>query len=792
MNEPIPSFEWMQKMALAASMPEPSEKFLKDLRLRLESRAGERRAAVRRTRRLAWAAACAGLVIAATCILAAGPANVAAALQEVLGYIPGFGVVRMTGLRMLAEPVVITRGGVTITLKSVIADSAQTAASYEVIGLKLPPMNPSVTPDPDACTAYPFLRFSNNQKISSTGGGGMATENSLSGSLQFPPLPDDVVDASLVFPCLSGALPGTGPENVDVPFHLVRHPTAPTVVPVQQIYTPSVESGSPVVQNSSGNKFQQQISLQIDSMAEVEDGFIIMGSVLTTSDKYFIDPFFPPGTLAITDSSGAEIPAEMAAVGNDDPSMPESQPAPAKWAYKVQGKYFRGPLTLALKYAAISPKDEITLNVDVGSHPRDGQMWTLDRPLDVLGSVAVVQSARYVVRDGAGTQGMQGLEFTVRLPKEIEGLQLNYGEPNPQPGPGGGFSVLGDGLKHGKDILRTGFLVTWPLAGNIGTAVNVIHVNGPWSVSWNPPSVDGAPSPTPVPQACLTNDSWEALQNSPRPPIPSDAVGRMLYFKGTNPGNVMEMILAGLEGAGAQPLKKGVMDGSLSQDGKWLAFVDPDGKLSVMNADTSKTVRLTQDAGIAHPIWSPDGQWLAFLVANPSGEPIRLFVIRPDGTGRREVGANANARDLAGWFPDPSSLLIMASDNDQVAGLFLKKVSLNSGIVTPELTGVAVQGAAISPDGEWIVYLHQEFGRNGPWLSLARRDGSDRRLLIRMDGRWSVANPVWSPDGQWLSVSVADTENFDQLFGVNIIIDPTTCQAVPLPGVEGMVSSWVR
>jgi Tol biopolymer transport system component len=155
------------------------------------------------------------------------------------------------------------------------------------------------------------------------------------------------------------------------------------------------------------------------------------------------------------------------------------------------------------------------------------------------------------------------------------------------------------------------------------------------------------------------------------------------------------------------------------------------------------------------------------------------------------VGIGANGRDLAGWYPDSAALLIQASDDDQIIGLILKKVDLATDTATPIAPNIVVQGAVFSPDGVWVAYQYQEFGRNGPWIYIARLDGSDRRLLVKLDARWSGGDPVWSPDGKWLSFSVTDMQNRDQPFGMNAILNPNTCEVIPLPGVTGSIKSWI-
>jgi hypothetical protein len=497
MDNNIPSNELMHKVELAAAAPEPSEKFFNDLRLRLENRAETRRMAGRKTRRIALSLSLAAFLILGACILIAGPANVATAIRDALGYIPGVGIVHTTGLRMLAEPVVVTRDGITVTLKSVVADSTHTLVMYEVAGLNLSNVDPLASPDPNACSSPPFLRLPDGQELQSIGGGGGGGDaNYMESSEQFPPIPESVEDASLVLPCLLVALPGTAPGILTLSFHLVRNPTLPTVFPVQQIDTPASEStGTPTV-GSETNPFLNQISLKIDSIFEAEDGFIIMGSIQTSSDQYMIASHFPQ--IVIRDSTGAKIEVETASLGNVNPTVPVDPNTLPQWAYKVKGKHFHGPLTLSVDWLTIIPNDPILFTVDVGPHPQDGQTWTLEKQLNLFGLLAEVQSAKYVVGQDLD-QGMQGLEFSIRLPEGIEGLQLNYWDPNPQPGPDVWSSELGDGFTHGQDIIQEGFLTTLPLSGTVGVTAGVLYINGPWTVTWNPPTVEGAPSPTPIP-----------------------------------------------------------------------------------------------------------------------------------------------------------------------------------------------------------------------------------------------------------------------------------------------------
>ena len=59
------------------------------------------------------------------------------------------------------------------------------------------------------------------------------------------------------------------------------------------------------------------------------------------------------------------------------------------------------------------------------------------------------------------------------------------------------------------------------------------------------------------------------------------------------------------------------------------------------------------------PVYSPDGQWLAFT-SNRGGN-WDLYVMRPDGTGLRQVTSHAGKDDHAAWSPDSRELAFVST-----------------------------------------------------------------------------------------------------------------------------------
>lgn len=106
----------------------------------------------------------------------------------------------------------------------------------------------------------------------------------------------------------------------------------------------------------------------------------------------------------------------------------------------------------------------------------------------------------------------------------------------------------------------------------------------------------------------------------------------------------------------------GVLMGKLSPNGRQVGLMDDGLKLAVMDTDGShyQLVPLPQRLFVRQPpVWSPDGSYLAFpgsMYTDESefpGTSIDIYVVRPDGSGLRNVTntPDANEWDLA-WGAD--------------------------------------------------------------------------------------------------------------------------------------------
>ena len=161
----------------------------------------------------------------------------------------------------------------------------------------------------------------------------------------------------------------------------------------------------------------------------------------------------------------------------------------------------------------------------------------------------------------------------------------------------------------------------------------------------------------------------------------------------------------------------------------------PDGSMLAMGGDGSERgigvyhvaearfESLTDDGGTA-PLWSPDGSRIAYNVAPP--KDIRIVDVVTGET--RNLTDDTWNDSVARWSEDGTQLIFVSDrDTDQ------SRDSSRSWIVSaeggePELLGddpVLAFARWLSPDGEWLAYLHPD----GSGLHLSRADGSEDRVV---------------------------------------------------------------
>ncbi len=170
--------------------------------------------------------------------------------------------------------------------------------------------------------------------------------------------------------------------------------------------------------------------------------------------------------------------------------------------------------------------------------------------------------------------------------------------------------------------------------------------------------------------------------------------------------------------------------------------------------------QLTDEGTQAEAYFSADGRWITFQATRGDHPCDRQFVMRPDGTGMRQVSP-AGGKTTCGWFlpggnrlffgsthavsaacpprPDPSKGYVWGLDPFDIYtvatdGTDLRRVT-NYGVYTAE--------GVLSPDGKRIVFTSLKDGDLE--IYTMNVDGSDVRRLTYTTGY--DGGPWWSPDG---------------------------------------------
>jgi hypothetical protein len=228
-----------------------------------------------------------------------------------------------------------------------------------------------------------------------------------------------------------------------------------------------------------------------------------------------------------------------------------------------------------------------------------------------------------------------------------------------------------------------------------------------------------------------------------------------------------------------------------SPDGQRMAFVsqrDGNREIYLVNADGTGLVNLSQNSSEDWtPAWSPDGQHLAFS-SNRQGN-WEIFVVSADGTNLRQITKDGAGNFSPVWSPD-GQMMAYASKRDGNWEIYTMPAPDDQGQVTGAPQRLTFSegndlSPLYSPQGDRIAF---ESNRDGNVeIYVVNTDGSNQQNLSNL----SFADdhgPVWSPDGRRLLFYSNREGNWDMFVmtatGENVI------NLTNSPDVDEQAPAW--
>ena len=194
-----------------------------------------------------------------------------------------------------------------------------------------------------------------------------------------------------------------------------------------------------------------------------------------------------------------------------------------------------------------------------------------------------------------------------------------------------------------------------------------------------------------------------------------------------------------------------------SADGRKIAFTEyADGTYAVwvVNANGGGGRQLSDALYYCCPVWLPGGRTIAF---EQTGKGV-LYVVRPDGGGRRVLARMAGRIGVVEWSPDRRRIAFV-SDNDlwvmNATGTQRQRVAVGN-------PRKGISSLDWAPDARRIAFMHWDGDGE---IFVVNSDGSGLRKLT--DNRLvNDQGPSWSPDGRAIAFT-SDRDGNTEVYVMN-------------------------
>ncbi len=688
-----------------------------------------------------WTVVFSLLIVLTVSTLAIGPQRVFAAVRGLFGYIPEVGIIDQSApLRILAEPVSITREGITISVNQAILTVSETRLNFGISGVPL-----SAYSDDEngrGCVEREYFMLADGSIFDSSA-----------------PLPAAIRNATLILPCIPDTLPGTAPTDWQIPLKFIPAPEDLVIFPVVEV-SPSITTPAEDLQTTTSTPNSPEISstsaiVAIKKVIETDDGYILIGSVSLKDNISGMVQI--NGAPILRDVNGKKVSYTFPQVNTG--MIPNGY----SWAFQIKGADIVFPLSIefsGILLLDVGPSAPALIEFDAGPNPLPDHVWNLNHEFELAGMKFWLSSI---------TRQENGYSFLIKTDPEqrVSSVQVQILEHQAIGGGGGGTPGGSFTYSLVYEELPTGSLevsVSNPIIGS-GTEI--------WQGNWQPDIVrifDTTP-PNPEFPICLDSTNLASLQ-----PVSIELNGKMLVTQ-LNPE--LQIVMSDYHGKQQKVLVPGMIRGAVSPDGNLLAYSDNNG-IVIKNLLTEQ-VNVLKGAQGRDFHWSADGSQLAYV---STGDSFGVFVIATDGQSSARQLSNLGYESLAGWSPDGKEVYFAipsASDNS----FELRSVNLESEVnstlfLLPDSSRKAPM-PAISQDGLWLTYR----GSDNSSLYLIGMDGNNWHKVVEPPSPgYAITGIAWSPNSDIIGISLITPEEPN---GQIILLQHSACQTYLVPAIHGIL-----
>jgi len=718
-------------------------------------------------------------------VLAFTNPTVVNAMKQLLGFIPGIGYVNQnTPVRILEKPQTVTRDGITVTVDKAVADSASTIVVYKVENL-FARTGQAPNPQEDTCQKPAHILLPDGSKLDGNGTGRSWTTG-YSRRMVFPAIPSADNEVKLVIPCLQMVKPGPTPDNWEIPMKFVAAPADLDIYPVVELPTPTIVPAipTPTAGNTKGVVTKETLNLVLDSLVPSADSLQINGRQTSTNPDVVIEAL-DNSAITLTDSSGKGV------VLGDSNQPVATQRTGQLYPFSLvaSGAIAHGKAALRVERVQVGVGTDAEFRFNLGDQARPGQSWKLDKHLS-FGGKSLIFSTISLGSD------RKSLTFTIDPASDIQSASLVDANNPILAGSGGEGST---GFQYADQIP----------AGNITIKVTYISMNlpGPWEVSVDMPELNSAAgSPVNAPDGtnnptddasntiqtnvCLTPEIWRSALKEHKP-LPEGLTGKLAMAAINEQTFLYEVVVSNLDGSNRKSLGEG-NGPSLSPDGSLVVFSKKDG-LHLHNLQTGADSLIAGTfKNDSDPIWSPDGEQFMFTRGPASGPantpgPRNIMLADKNGNNLRPLTSSQDDNEAMAWMKNGQQIILTRKTSE---GADVLSLDINSGSFTKLFSTSYIHSSiALSPDEKQVAYVDMLPGEVYS-LFVSNLDGTNKHL-VATGSSVNVTHPYWSPDGQWLAATAHDLES-EAGYSALVLINPDTCEVVPLPLKSSYVHTWLN